>query len=181
MLAWVMLPPQILVKKHPSFPSQLCLCMVSKSFFLLSHFSHVDPNSKKQRVKLEKMRYKLIKRWEEEKLQKDLIALTAVNGSRFMRGAAIGASGRPLLAPASDEPIDNIPETKFAPYPSSEAKSVSVEPVLYPSIRGNKVVSRFFYRHIHFIQILIPSDVKAMTVSSHNNAPVVIADGVHSR
>ncbi|KAM7539924.1 hypothetical protein Aperf_G00000033373 [Anoplocephala perfoliata] len=103
--------------------------------------SLVDPNSKKQRVKLEKMRCKLLKRWEEEKLQKDLIALTTVNGSRFMRGSALGASGRPLLGPTGDEPIDNIPEAKFAPYPPSDAKSVSVEPVLYPSIKGNKSIN----------------------------------------
>ncbi|VUZ45763.1 unnamed protein product [Hymenolepis diminuta] len=100
---------------------------------------HVDPNSKKQIAKLGKMHAKLIKRWEAEKQQKDQIALTTVNGNRFSRSTAVGASGRPLLS--DEHSIDNIPETKFAPYPLTEAKTASNELVFYPSIKENKSIN----------------------------------------
>lgn len=97
------------------------------------------------------MHAKLIKRWEAEKQQKDQIALTTVNGNRFSRSTVVGASGRPLLS--DEHSIDNIPETKFAPYPFTEAKTASIEPVFYPSIKENKV-GYLYYFYLRFLRLL---------------------------
>nr|CUU00351.1 hypothetical transcript [Hymenolepis microstoma] len=101
--------------------------------------THVDPNSKKQAVKLEKMHAKLIKRWVEEKRLKDQIALTAVNGNRFTRGTVVGASGRPLLS--DEHSIDNIPEAKIVTYSPLRTKTTPIKPVLYPSVKENKTIN----------------------------------------
>lgn len=86
----------------------------------------------------------MYKRWEIDRRnvaleERGQIHLTSVNGSRFLRNAPTGASGRPLLGPTGDDQVEAIPGNKFSYHQSMDNRSVTVEPLLHPITKGTKV------------------------------------------
>ncbi|KAL5112135.1 Palmitoyltransferase ZDHHC5 [Taenia crassiceps] len=100
--------------------------------------SHIDTGSMKGMTKLKEMKRKMYKRWEVDKRNdvalgaRAQIHLTSVNGSRFLRNAPAGASGRPLLEPTGDDQVEAIPGNKFSYHQYMDNIPVVVEPLLNP-------------------------------------------------
>ncbi|VDK34446.1 unnamed protein product [Taenia asiatica] len=107
--------------------------------------SHIDTGSVKEMTKLKAMKRKMYKRWEIDKRndmasrERGQIYLTSVNGSRFLRNAPTGASGRPLLGLTGDDQVEAISGNKLPYHQSMDNTPVTVEPLLHPVTKGTKV------------------------------------------